>query len=116
MWYGLAMTTTNASNLHLSAWLINIACDRQDQAGAFSAANPSTPLRDNPHVRGADVALRHAFRTRNVVWSCQSCGSCFCRVVGEAPEPITSACCGADLTIDAPKKNIANLLRVDAQV
>lgn len=61
-------------------------------AGAFSIANPETPLRDNPIVKLHDAALKQAFGTVRVVPTCPGCGRCFPSIDAQV---LRTECCGS---------------------
>lgn len=63
------------------------AADAQGRCGAYSQANPTTALRDNPHFREAN----RTFRKVGGLWVC-ACGS----VNPMITEELTTACCGHD--------------------
>lgn len=55
--------------------LIHTAADALAACGAFSRANPTVALKDNPHNRAADRAMRAARKLfpRTGMWGCPTC-------------------------------------------
>jgi hypothetical protein len=82
---------------------VNNAVAAIRRAGAFSIANPTVRLADNPHVGGQASFIRAAFGTKNVIWSCTRCGTCTVAITDNG----VSACCNADVNVNITSATIA---------
>lgn len=74
---------------------LKAAADALQLAADFSVANPTTPLRDNPHVKPSDKAHRKATGSVRTLWICPPCG----RVMPRITDDLHTVCCGS-ATVD----------------
>lgn len=69
--------------------------------GQFSIANPTTPLKDNPHDKITSKLHRAATGAARTMWACEECAYVLPRTKNpsETDGMIKTACCNAGVFI-----------------